>query len=430
MQQGMKWFWLKHILRTGMWPIPLLFVLLGIGLSYGTLTLNERIPISVDYIGGPDAALAVLGGIAASMIALTATALTIVLVVVQLAMGQFSPRIVRAILHDRPSQFAIGIFVAAFAHSMLTMREIVSVEEGAPVPGLAIIVAFALVVLSIVALILYIDHVGRSLRVAALIDTVGEEMRDTMDRLYTDPGDNPFDDNPNIITAPRSGVVFRIGYNELVTAASRADCLITLIPIIGDFVPAGAPLVEVHGNPERLDRRKVTSAIAIGPERTMNQDLAYGFRMLVDIAERSLVDPFDPTTAVQAIDRLHDGLRQLARRPFPSGEYTDDAGVLRLRVGQITWEGYVRLAFDEIRQTGSSSIQLVRKLRAVIEDLLTIVPDERRAPLERQLTLLNAAISENGWPDIDREASMLTADPQGIGSGPKLRTDRLFSEGP
>jgi uncharacterized membrane protein len=96
----MKWFRLKHILRTGMRPIPLLFVLLGIGLSYGTIALNERFFVSVEYIGGPDAALAILGAIAASMIALTGSVLTIVLVVVQMAMGQFSPRIVRAILHD------------------------------------------------------------------------------------------------------------------------------------------------------------------------------------------------------------------------------------------------------------------------------------------------------------------------------------------
>ncbi len=148
----MKWFRLKHFLRTGMWPIPLLFVLLGIGLSFGTIALGDTVYISPNRIGGPDAALAILGTIAGSMIALTGSALTIVLVVVQLAMGQFSPRIVRAILHNRPSQFAIGVFVATFAHSMLAMQEIISVEEDAPVPGLAVVVALALVVLSIVAL--------------------------------------------------------------------------------------------------------------------------------------------------------------------------------------------------------------------------------------------------------------------------------------
>jgi uncharacterized membrane protein len=145
------------------------------------------------------------------------------------------------------------------------------------------------------------------------------------------------------LLAPHSGVVFRIGYNELVKEATKADCVLTMVPIIGDFVPAGAPLFEVQGNVGGLNQKKVLGGVAIGLERTMNQDLAYGFRMLVDIAERSLADTFDPTTAVQAIDRLHDGLRQLAPRPFPSGEYRDDEGTVRLYVSHITGKGMLSL---------------------------------------------------------------------------------------
>ena len=161
-------------------------------------------------------------------------------------------------------------------------------------------------------------------------------------------------------------------------------------------------------------------AVALGPERTLNQDVAYGFRMLVDIAERSLSDAFDPTTAVQAIDRLHDCLRQLACRPFPSGEYRDENGIIRLYVSHITWEGYVRLAFDEIRQTGASSAQVTRRLRAALDDLLTVAPPDRRAPLERQLELLDAAVAANDWPEAERSEGLVN-DTQGIGSARGLR---------
>src|SRR4051794_15701212 len=149
-------FRLQHRLRTALWPIPVLCVLGGVTISILTLRLDSGRLVSVTFVGGPDAALAILGAIAGSMITLTGIVLTIVLVVVQLAMGQFSPRIVRTILYDRPSQFAIGIFAASFAHALLAMRKIGSTEDGAPVPGLAILVAFALVILSIIALILYI----------------------------------------------------------------------------------------------------------------------------------------------------------------------------------------------------------------------------------------------------------------------------------
>jgi uncharacterized membrane protein len=399
----MKVFRLSHMLRTSMWPIPVLCVLAGVALSFATTALDNGGIVSVEFIGGPDAALVILGTIAASMITLTGIVLTIVLVVVQLAMGQFSPRIVRAILHDRPSQLAIGIFVAAFAHAMLAMREIASTEDGAPVPGLAIIVAFGLVVVSIVVLILYINHIGQSLRAAALIESVGDETRELLEKLYPDHGTDVAADDPTCILAAQSGVIFRIGYQELVQAAARADCHLS--------------------KSQRLDQRAVLAAVALGPERTLNQDMAYGFRMLVDIAERSLSDAFDPTTAVQAIDRLHDCLRQLARRPFPPGEYRDQDGVLRLTVDHIAWDGYVRLAFDEIRQTGANSSQVMRRLQSALADLLTVVPPGREAPIRDQLALLDAAMAENEWSHADR--SLMESDlndPQGVGSARDLRT--------
>ncbi len=103
--------------------------------------------------------------------------------------------------------------------------------------------------------------------------------------------------------------------------ARDADCRLVLQPALGDFVPAGGTLFVVEGAERPLREDDARSGVALALERVLDQDVAYGFRMLVDIAERSLADsPYvDPTTAVQAIDRLHDGLRQLARRAFPDG---------------------------------------------------------------------------------------------------------------
>jgi uncharacterized membrane protein len=217
--------------------------------------------------------------------------------------------------------------------------------------------------------------------------------------------------------------VFRIDNEKLVHAASAADCTLVMVPALGDFVPAGAPLFRVLGDPVRLDQSRVVGAVALGPERTLNQDVAYGFRMLVDFAVRALSDTFDPTTAVQAIDRLHDCLRQLTLCQVPTGEYRDAAGRIRLQVSHICWDGYVHLAFDEIRDVGASSVQVSRRLKAALEDLLSIAPLERRPPLEHQLALLEAAAASAAGREEQRE--QLTADMQGIGSAADLRVPRL-----
>ena len=159
-------------MSTGLWFVPLMCVLAGVGLSFGTMAIDKAydyqlIPQSIS--GGPDAALEILGTVAASMVSLAALVLTITM---QLAMGQFSPRIVQRILQDKPSQFAIGVFVGTFAHAMLALREVQTEGEGV-VPGLAVVVAFALVIISIMVLVWYVNHIGRKLRVSALIELVG-----------------------------------------------------------------------------------------------------------------------------------------------------------------------------------------------------------------------------------------------------------------
>ncbi len=393
---GITSFRLAHRVRSSLWLLPMLCVFAGVVLSLATIALDRWLGPNLlpsQVTGGPDAALVILSTVAASMVTLAALVLTITMVVVQLAMGQFSPRIVRSILQDRPSQLAIGIFVGTFAHAMLAMREVQFAGEGkeASVPGVAILVAFLLVIASIIVLVSYVHHLGQSLRVAALIELVGTDVRSLVERLYPDAG-APAESEPGVVVVAESGVVFHVDHERLVELARRADCLVELVPTLGDFVPAGAALARIIPSDAPVDHDEVCALIDLGPERTMNQDVAYGMRMLVDIAERGLSEPFlDPTTTVQAIDRLHDCLRQLANRRFPDGRYRDGSGVVRLVTSTIDWDGYVRLAFDEIREAGATSPQIPRRLAAALEDLLNIAPTDRQPALRRQLQLLRAS---------------------------------------
>src|SRR5688572_33500011 len=185
-------------MSTGLWFVPLMCVLAGVGLSIGTIAIDKAYDyrlVSQSISGGPDAALEILGTVAASMVSLAALVLTITMVVVQLAMGQFSPRIVQRILRDKPSQLAIGLFVATFVHSILAVREVTNNGDGTGrVPGIAVLTAFVLVLVSIAVLVVYVHHIGKALRVSALIELVGKDTRALLDRIYPDKGAAPEDE--------------------------------------------------------------------------------------------------------------------------------------------------------------------------------------------------------------------------------------------
>ena len=412
----MRWRrFLIHI-RGSLWFVPVLCVLAGAAVSFSTIGVDrwfdyKAIPGTV--VGGPDAAALVLSTVAASMVSLAALVLTITMVVVQLAMGQFSPRIVQRILRDKPSQLAIGLFVATFVHAILALREVrINGDGTGQVPGVAVITAFTLVLASVAVLVVYVHHIGQALRVSALIELVGKQTRNVLDRRYPDKG-QPLEAaiaGTSVIRARQSGVVTVVGSYVLVEAAQRAGCVVELVPSIGEFVPAGAPLFRVTGPVERLDRDKMLGALILKLERTLDEDVAYGIRLLVDIAERSLADsPLqDPTTAVQALDRIHDILRQLARRPFPDGRFRDETGELRLIVPTPTWDEYVELAFEEIRLAGGTSPPVARRLKSALEDIVSIAPAERRPALQRQLGFLPSPAAgnapANGFDDATRRA--------------------------
>jgi uncharacterized membrane protein len=416
-------FKLFNSVKSSLWFVPVLCVLLGATLSFGTIAIDRLFDydlVPAGLVGGPDAALAILSTVAISMVSLTALVLTITMVVVQLAMGQFSPRIVQRILRDKPSQIAIGLFVATFVHAVLAIREVtLNGDRQGNVPGVAVVTAFVLVLISIAVLVMYVHHIGQSLRVSALIELVGKDTRKLIDRIYPDHGgdSNLARDDDHTILAPESGVITVIGHEFLAEEARQADCVLELVPALGEFVLAGAPLFVVHGDKSRLDERKVVEGLVLKLEPTLDRDVAYGFRMLVDIAERSLSEsPFqDPTTAVQAIDRLHEGLRQLARRPFPDGRHRDEAGEVRLIVKTMNWEAYVHLAFDEIRMTGAGSPQVARRLKSALNDLLTVAPPERVPILEEQLELLESATKSLMVDERDVRMA-LREDREGIGA--------------
>jgi uncharacterized membrane protein len=212
-----------------------------------------------------------------------------------------------------------------------------------------------------------------------------------------------------------SGVVLAIDRAGLMALARRAEGTIEFVPGVGDFLGVDEPLFRLHGGAAAIDDRRLRGKVALGSERTLEQDPTFALRILVDIAIKALSAAInDPTTAVMAIDQLHRLLRMVGLRSLRNEALRDAEGQLRLVYLTPNWEDFVRLTCTEIRHCGEGSIQIVRRLRSMLENLLQSLPPHRHAELRLQLELLDRSI-DGRYPFEEDRALARVADPQGLG---------------
>lgn len=408
-------------LRNSIWILPALSILAGL--------VAVRLTISLDRFFGwemnvsRETAQAVMGMVAASMFTLLVLVCSAVLVAVQLASAQLTPRIITLIYRNPKRKLALSVFAFTFTFSVAVLPRL-----GGAVPALTVYVAAYGFLLNLALFLFLIDGVGKTLRPSSVSQSVALAGREVVRSVYPQPLNGQqlappelvksLDGGPvRVVAGAVDGAVLAFDLEGLVALAEGADCLIELVPEVGDYVAAGDPLFRVFGGGEALADDALRDSVALGSERTLEQDPMFAFRVLVDIASKALSPAVnDPTTAVIALDQIHHLLREVGGRHLADGRERDGAGRVRLVYRTPNWGDFVHLAVTEIRQYGRDSVQVMRRLRAMLENLIETLPERRAALLRKELSLLERT-SRRAFPDADDQALAEVGDLQGLGGG-------------
>lgn len=415
---------LWHYVQNAIWIYPVA--------AMGVALIAVRILHWVDSAVGwelnlnPDTTRTVLSTLAGAMFTFIVFVCSSLLLVLQLASAQLTPRAIGTLFKDGVTKLTLAVFVFTFTFVLAALLRI-----DTTVPLLITQVA-AYSCLASIGLFLYlIDHVGRLLRPSGVFESVAFRAHRVIERVYPrrlcDGNHSCGDANesikkgvPLVVTNSQGGVVLAFDEAGLVELATKLDSVFELIPQVGTFVAPGDPLFRVYGTTVDTLVKQLRDSVAIGPERTMEQDPAFAFRLIVDIAPKGLSPAInDPTTAVLALDRIHHLLRHVGGRRLDNDQVYDDNGRVRLLYRTPDWEDFVVLAVTEIRHFGGSSMQIARRLRAMLEDLLRTLPEERAAPMRQELRLLKKS-SERFFQDPEDRALAELSDAQGVGGTQEL----------
>ena len=364
-----------------------------------------------------------LATIVGAMVALTGFTLTVSVLGVQMASGTFSPRYMRILYRDPMLKALLAVLVGTTTYSFALLRR----TESESVPDLGVTASGGLVLVSLILFLVFLDrflHRLRPVAVAALVAGAGRRAfeeaaaaavsRDTPDVLP--PGYETDVEPARVVRSTGAGAIQALDGRGLVRYARASRCRLILLHGVGDFVPEGAALVEIYGEDPGEDAdRQVRGMIALGVERTIEQDPAFAIRIMVDIANRALSPAVnDPTTAVQVLNHLGDTLRMVGSTPVPLPSTDRGTGGADVLVPVRRWEDFLSLAVTEIREYGRQSVQVMRRLRAVLEELRESVPAERRDAVDAELARLEATVSRGFGGTVDLDLASVP-DPQGIG---------------
>jgi uncharacterized membrane protein len=381
-------------LRSSLWIIPALCTLLAILLASLLVELDKRqgggtAILPWFFEGEADSARVVLSTIAGSMITVAGTVYSITIVVLTLASAQFAPRILRSFMRDRGNQLVLGFFVATFTYSLLVLRDV----SNDFVPGTAVAGGVLLALISLGMLIYFIDHIFHGIQVSSIISRVANETVDQIERLYPHgweqadmpprSRDAPIGDWASV-PAAGSGYLQYVEYDYLFDLAVREDIVLKEDRSVGAFIIASTPLAYIFPA-EKLTpalQARINEAFGLGSTPTLQQDVAYGIRQIVDIGLKAISPAVnDPTTCLNCIDHLGVILTTLACRQIPDLDRIDATGRLRIIVRERTFQSLTRLAFDQLRHYGAGDPIIVIRMLDVITQVAALArnPDYRKA---------------------------------------------------
>lgn len=406
------------------WGIPALYA--GVAMA-AALTFPEheaRIFPALSSALSVTAATAIFSSIASGMISLTGIVFSLTFVMVQFSATAYSPRLVLWIARDPVMSHALGIFTATFLYAIAALVGVDRSGSGR-VPLISTLTVAVLLLASVGMFIALIQRIGL-LQINRMLVFTGDQGRKVIVAVYPQLISGPAVIGPEEFRAlPRAQTLVHDGAPRslqaidaaaLVNLAKESDGVIEVLAAVGDTVLHSMPLLNVLGARKSIDERKLRGGFELGEERTFEQDPKYALRLLVDIAIKALSPAVnDPTTAVQALDQIGDLLLRLGQRHLEIGVYRDSRGNLRLVVPFPTWDDLLRLAFDEILFCGATSVQVMRRMNALVTDLALAAPKERRPTIEYWDGRLKATIARS-FAEGEARLEALQEDRQGLGA--------------
>lgn len=407
--------WLR--LRSSLWFLPAVVIAVSLATAASLVQwewVDDRLVQRWPRVFGASAAGSreMLSAIATAMITVAGVVFSITIVALSLAASQYSPRVLRNFMRDRPTQWVFGVFVGNFSYCILVLRTIRGDDAATQfIPSMAVLGAMIYALVAVASLIYFIHHVADSIQASSIVARIAADATGAIDHLFPQQVGIPASAKtaaarPSVpsewtpVTSRREGYLLAVDTDRLLALAAAQGRVLRLQPMVGGFIASNSPVIHASGHAPVSDdlADELQASLAIGRQCTVEQDAAFGFQQLVDIAVKALSPGInDPATACLCVDRLGSLLARLAGRCIPDSHRLE-GGQLRLIAPAPDFRAFVLLAFLPLVRYGRGHTEVLNLVLLQLESVAYgNVDPQRRRSLSLVATAITRALHDVAW---------------------------------
>ena len=395
-----RWQWVLVQFTRKLWVRATLIGLLGVVAAGLAAVAEHFIPWEIPGSIGADAVDRILNIIATSMLAVTTFSLSVMTSAYGSATSSVSPRATKLLMEDRVTQNVLSTFIGSFLFSIVGIVVLKAGAYGDRGRVILFAVTIGVILLIVVTLLRWIDHLTRLGRVGETTDRVEQAAAKALDERWREPwlGGVALRDraraippDARVVEAGVIGYLQHVDMSALSRLCAERDMELYLNVNPGAFVYFRTPLAWMgpsggkaqEAPDDEAAAETIRRAFSIGAERSFDQDPRFGLVVMSEIASRALSPAVnDPGTAIDVIGRQARLLGLWARErdaaehepvhprvhvpPLATADLFEDAFLLLARDGGHMIEVQLRLqkALIALARMGDDDFQAAARLQA------------------------------------------------------------------
>ncbi len=408
-------FYINIINSIAFFPVLIavvLFILSIFILYFDTTAFSTQIKNQFPYlfVSGYENARQILSTLITGIISLTVFSFSMVMIVLNQASSNFSPRVIPGVITKKAHQIVLGFCIGTIVYSLVIIHNIQSPQNSVHFPQIGVFTGEILGIICLILFVYFIHSISQSIQVDNILIKI---LKNTLATLKKKDNAENKDINYEelstedwiILGSPESGYYRNFEVSGLTEISGKENLIIEILVPRGSFIIKNSPFLRINKKVASELKEFIQNVFIFYQEEFIDENYIYGFKQTSEVAVKALSPGInDPGTAVRAINHLTLMYEEMLNRKMDE-HYFDSDGNLRIIQKNDTFDDLLYNYMTPIREYGKKDVNIILKLLTCLEALIQKEKGKKRylPVFHKHVGIIKEDADNNISNRIDRE---------------------------